>query len=209
MKKICTLLLAATLLLTSVFTLFSCSDPVTSTEYTRTEDGISYTLTKKSDNSFEMKVVEVTNYDAAALAAIGVQGEGITSLKATSTYVYTGSWSESAHDEDEGESVTTTSLTYSTAKRTVVLEGDAKDAYLTKLNELLVDVVVTNKLLDKSAYPYTEEKNDEGAITAYNFTLVDNYRNGVEHTVSDKPASESIECNDSDNTYKIHTHDEE
>lgn len=205
MKKICTLLLTATLLMTAVFTLFACSDPVTSTEYKRTEDGISYTLTKKSDNTFEMKVEETLEYDTEALAAIGISKEGVTALTAKSTYVYTGSWSESTHDED-GEEVTTTSLTYSTAKRTVVLSGDAKDAYLERMDELLEGLYESNMMKYDVV---STEKNDEGDVTNRTFVMVENYRNGVEHTVSDKPASESIECNDGDNTFKIHKHDEE
>ena len=204
MKKICTFLLAATLLMTAVFTLFACSEPVTSTEYKRTEDGISYTLTKRSDNTFEMKVEETHEYDTAALAAIGISKEGVTSLTAKSTYVYTGSWSESTHDED-GEEVVTTSLTYSTAKRTVVLSGDAKDAYLEKMDAILEELYESNMMKYDVV---STEKNDEGSVTNRTFVMVENYRNGVEHTVSDKPASETIECND-DNTFKIHTHDEE
>ena len=205
MKKIISLLLSLSLLATALVMLFSCGETVTSETYTRVDDGgSSYTLVKKSDNSFEMTVTEEKTYDTAALAAIGISGDGISALTAKSTYVYTGTWSESEHEEDGGETVVSTSLSYSTAKRTVELSGDAKDAYLDKLDALLEELYESNIV----KYACTEEKNDEGAVTNREFELVEQYRNSVQHTV-DKPASETVECNDTDKTFKPHVHDED
>lgn len=206
MKKIVSLLLSLSLFATALFMLFSCGENVTSQTFTRTdENGTTYTLVKKSDNSFEMTVVEQKNYDTAALAAIGIAGDGITALSSTSTYVYTGTWTESEHAEDGGETVTATSLSYSTANRKVELSGDAKEAFLDKMDALL------EELYDSNVVKYTvksEDKNDAGEVTNREFELVDYYRNGVQHT-ADKPAAESVECNTADNTFKLHVHEEE
>ena len=205
MKKIISLLLTLALLASALVMLFSCGETVTSETFTRVDDGgASYTLVKNSDNTFEMTVVEQKTYDTAALAAIGISGEGVTTLTAKSTFVYTGSWSESEHAEDDGETVTSTSLSYSTAKRTVELSGDAKEAYLAKMDALL------EELYESNVVKYTvvsEEKNDEGAVTNREFELVQHYRDGVQHT-ADKPTTETVECNAEDNTFKPHVHED-
>jgi len=204
MKKIISLLLSLSLLATALVMLFSCGETVTSETYTRVDDGgSSYTLVKKSDNSFEMTVVEEKTYDTAALAAIGVSGDGISTLTAKSTYVYTGTWSEGEHEEEDGEVVTSTSLNYTAAKRTVELSGDAKNAYLDKMDALLEELYESNVV----KYTCTEEKNDEGAVTNRVFELVEHFRNGVQHT-ADKPAAESVECNATDKTFKPHVHED-